>query len=156
MQRQQRQPIRIGLLVHDVSRLRRTIFDKTLKPLGITRAQWWVLANLSEHPARRIVQTELAQMLDLGKVTLGGLIERLEARNYVVREGVPNDRRAKFVVLTPAGLELLAECERLGAVVNREIMRDLDAREIQCAEDVLHLMKQHLIELNVASWHVRD
>lgn len=38
---------RIGFLVHDVSRMRRTLFDQEMKPLGITRSQWWVLAQLS-------------------------------------------------------------------------------------------------------------
>lgn len=30
---------RIGFLVHDVSRMRRTLFDQEMKPLGITRSQ---------------------------------------------------------------------------------------------------------------------
>ena len=39
-------PFRLGFLIHDVSRLRRTVVDKALRPLGVTRSQWWVLANL--------------------------------------------------------------------------------------------------------------
>ena len=42
-------PFRIGFLIHDVSRLRRTVVDKALRPIGVTRSQWWVLANLSRH-----------------------------------------------------------------------------------------------------------
>src|SRR5262245_33864459 len=42
-------PFRIGFLIHDVSRLRRTVVDKVLRPMGVTRSQWWVLANLSRH-----------------------------------------------------------------------------------------------------------
>ena len=40
---------RIGVLIHDVSRLRRTVVDHALGPMGVTRSQWWVLANLSRH-----------------------------------------------------------------------------------------------------------
>src|SRR5438067_11869208 len=39
--------LRLGFLVHDVSRLRRKAIDRVLKPLGVTRSQWWVLAFLS-------------------------------------------------------------------------------------------------------------
>lgn len=39
--------LRFGYLIHDVSRLRRTLFDRWLLPPGITRSQWWVLAFLS-------------------------------------------------------------------------------------------------------------
>ena len=44
-----RDGIRLGFLIHDVSRMRRSAYDQFMKPLGITRAQWWVLAHLSRH-----------------------------------------------------------------------------------------------------------
>ena len=37
--------------------------DRALKPLGITRSQWWVLAFLSRHDG--MTQTSLANDLDL-------------------------------------------------------------------------------------------
>ena len=106
-------PFRIGFLIHDVSRLRRTIVDKALRPMGVTRSQWWVLANLSRHNGQGMMQTELAKVMDVGKVTLGGLIDRLEAGGLVKRQPDPTDRRAKRVVMTPKGTKLLAEIQRL-------------------------------------------
>ena len=58
--------LRFGFLIHDVSRLRRVAVDRALKPLGITRAQWWVLAFLSRRDG--MTQTALAADLDLTKV----------------------------------------------------------------------------------------
>ena len=50
---------RIGFLVHDVSRLRQTVFDQAMKPHGVTRAQWWALAQLTRHdPAGGMTQAE--------------------------------------------------------------------------------------------------
>ena len=43
--------LRLGFLIHDVSRLRRSAFDRCLKPLNVTRSQWWVLAYLSRKTA---------------------------------------------------------------------------------------------------------
>src|SRR3546814_14598129 len=63
--------LRFGLLIHDVSRLRRGVVDRALKPLGITRSQWWVLAFLSRRDG--MTQTALASDLDLTKVAIGGL-----------------------------------------------------------------------------------
>ena len=57
--------LRLGFLVHDVSRLRRRVVDKALKPLGVTRSQWWVLAFLSRSDG--MSQVALADELDLGK-----------------------------------------------------------------------------------------
>ena len=72
------QDVRIGFLVHDVSRMRRTLFDQAMKPLGITRSQWWVLSQLSRHVRTGMLQTDLARDLDVGKVT-GRLVLVAEA-----------------------------------------------------------------------------
>src|SRR5271170_539745 len=90
--------LRLGFLVHDVSRLRRSIVDRVLKPLGVTRSQWWVLAFLSR--ADGMSQVALAEELDLGKVALGGLIDRLEKTGLVSRRPDDDDRRVKRVFLT--------------------------------------------------------
>jgi MarR family transcriptional regulator for hemolysin len=141
-------PFRLGFLIHDVSRLRRTVVDKALRPLGVTRSQWWVLANLSRHNGSGMMQTELSKVMDVGKVTLGGLIDRLEASEYVQRQPEPGDRRAKRVVMTPKGIKLLAQIQKIAKVVNGEIMTGISANDVFRAEAVLHKMKQQLIAMD--------
>jgi DNA-binding MarR family transcriptional regulator len=141
-------PFRLGFLIHDVSRLRRTVVDKALRPLGVTRSQWWVLANLSRHNGGGMMQTELAKVMDVGKVTLGGLIDRLEASGHVERRPEPGDRRAKRVVMTPKGIKLLERIQKIGKVVNAEIMTGISAADILRAENLLHKMKQRLIAMD--------
>ncbi len=139
---------RIGFLIHDVSRLRRTVVDKALRPIGVTRSQWWVLANLSRHAEPGIMQTELAKIMDVGKVTLGGLIDRLEAAGIVKRQPDLVDRRAKRVLMTPKGTRLLAEIQKIAIDVNARIMDNIGKTEIAKAENVLHRMKQTLISMD--------
>jgi MarR family transcriptional regulator for hemolysin len=141
-------PFRLGFLIHDVSRLRRTVVDKALRPLGVTRSQWWVLANLSRHNGGGMMQTELSKVMDVGKVTLGGLIDRLEASGYVERQPEPGDRRAKRVVMTPKGIKLLGQIQKVGKVVNAQIMTGISANDILRAENLLHKMKQRLIAMD--------
>jgi len=139
---------RLGFLVHDVSRLRRTVVDKALGPRGITRSQWWVLANLSRHHGEGMMQTELAGVLDIGKVALGGLIDRLENNGYVVRRPDPVDRRAKRIELTESGAELLAAIQDEASHLNREMMKGISAQEVAATEDILYRMKSTLIEMD--------
>ncbi|WP_176593570.1 MarR family winged helix-turn-helix transcriptional regulator [Sphingobium sp. EM0848] len=139
---------RLGFLIHDVSRLRRTVIDKALKPLGITRSQWWVLSNLSRNSSHEMVQTELANVLDIGKVALGGLLDRLEASGYIERKADPADRRAKRVVMTRKGEEVLEQMQEQGADLNRETLRDISEEEVRLAEDIMHRMKKRLIEMD--------
>jgi DNA-binding MarR family transcriptional regulator len=141
-------PFRIGFLIHDVSRLRRTVVDKALRPMGVTRSQWWVLANLSRHNGQGMMQTELAKVMDVGKVTLGGLIDRLEASGLVKRQADPSDRRAKRVVMTAKGTKLLSEIQHIAVVVNGQILNGIPRNDIARAETVLHKMKQQLIAMD--------
>jgi DNA-binding MarR family transcriptional regulator len=141
-------PFRIGFLIHDVSRLRRTVVDKALRPIGVTRSQWWVLANLSRHDGAGMMQTELAKVMDVGKVTLGGLIDRLESGGLVKREADPQDRRAKRVVMTPRGSKLLSEIQVIAKVVNGQIMSGISKTDIMRTEALLYKMKQQLISMD--------
>ena len=142
------QPFRLGFLIHDVSRLRRTVVDKALKPYNITRSQWWALANLSRHNGRGMMQTELASVMDVGKVTLGGLIDRLEASGYVVREPDPKDRRAKRVKMTRAGVKLMNKMSSIAETINQNVVRDLSAKEVKQTEDALYKIKKRLLEMD--------
>lgn len=137
-------PFRIGFLVHDVSRMRRTLFDQAVKPLGLTRSQWWVLANLSRHEGGGMMQTELAHLLDVGKVTVGGLIDRLEASGHVERRPDAVDRRAKRIFITAKGYRVIEAMSAVGAELNEVILNGVDPAHVKIAEDVLHDIKENL------------
>lgn len=139
---------RIGFYVHDVSRMRRTLFDYEMKPLQTTRSQWWVLAQLSRSEGRGsgegMLQTELAQVLDVGKVAVGGLVNRLEASGFVERRPDKSDGRAKRVVMTRRGREVLDQMVATGHRLNVGILKDIAPDELRIAEKVLSKMKSNL------------
>jgi DNA-binding MarR family transcriptional regulator len=94
------------------------------------------------------MQTELAKVLDIGKVALGGLLDRLEANGYVARKADPTDRRAKRIEMTAAGRSLLSLMQERATSLNQDTMRGMTNEEILVAEDILHRMKLRLIEMN--------
>jgi MarR family transcriptional regulator for hemolysin len=138
------QDFRIGFLVHDVSRMRRTLFDQAMKPLGITRSQWWVLSQLSRHSRKGMLQTELARDLDVGKVTVGGLVDRLEAAGYVTRTPDALDRRAKRIVITEQGRVVLKQMVSVGERLNGLILDGLSRADVERTEEILSAMKDNL------------
>ena len=87
-----------GFLIHDVARLLRVAYDRRMKPLGLTRSQWWVINHLFFHPG--INQTNLAKLLDVGRATLGRLLDRLEAKKWIYRRPDDKDSRIKRVYLS--------------------------------------------------------
>ncbi len=140
--------LRPGFLIHDVARLRRTVFDQRLKPLGITRSQIWILSNLSRHGGEGFSQVELARLLDIGKVTLGGLIDRLEEAGFVERIPDKVDRRAKRVRMSAEGKKLFDKMWAVAQRVNTEVMRDIPQNKQEILIEVLVQMKKNLIEMD--------
>jgi MarR family transcriptional regulator for hemolysin len=122
-----RQAIRLSFLIHDVSRMRRTAFDQLMKPLGVTRAQWWVLAHLSRSDG--MMQTQLADALDVGKASLGSFLERLEASGLIERRDDPIDKRAKRVYMARAGHQLLQQMTQQEISFNKRILRELSQHD---------------------------
>ncbi len=137
-----RRDLRLGYLIHDVSRMRRKAFDQLMKPLGVTRAQWWVIAFLARHDG--MMQTQLANVLDTGKANLGSLIDRLQARQWVERRPDPSDRRAKRIFLTRKSAQLLRDMRRAERGFNDQILGNLTADQrdefIQFLSQVKHAL----------------
>jgi DNA-binding MarR family transcriptional regulator len=107
--------------------MRRSAYDQFMKPLGITRAQWWVLAHLSRHDG--MMQTQLADVLEVGKASLGDVIEGLESGGWVERRPDPTDKRAKRVYLTKPAQSLIKRMTVMEHDFNSKILIDLSAPE---------------------------
>src|SRR5260370_25715086 len=82
----------LAFLIHDVARLIRTHADQVVRELGMTRAQWAVLARLEY--AEGLKQSELAESLDLQPITLTRLVDRLCANGLTDARPDPSDPRA--------------------------------------------------------------
>lgn len=137
--------LRFGFLIHDVSRLRRIVVDRALKPLGITRSQWWVLAFLSRRDG--MTQTALAADLDLTKVAIGGLLDRMESSGYVERRADPKDARARRVYLTKAGTKLVGTIRENVETVELNILNRIDEADLNQAAETLLSLKNTLLEM---------
>ncbi|MGB4247523.1 MAG: MarR family transcriptional regulator, partial [Pseudohongiellaceae bacterium] len=66
----------LGFAIHNVARLLRWSFDRQSQEIGLTRAQWSVLAHL--HRGDGIQQKTLAQLMDIKPITLARHLDRLE------------------------------------------------------------------------------
>lgn len=138
---------RFGYLVHDVSRMRRTLMDHYMKPLGITRSQWLLLSTLSRGGNDGMMQVDLARLLEVGKVSIGGLVDRLEASGHVERKPDPSDRRAKKVFITQQGFDMLGQMIAVSTELNDLILKDVSSAEAATADSVLLRVKNNIREL---------
>lgn len=136
---------RLGFLMHDVSRLRRSVFDEFMKPLGVTRSQWWVLAYLSRHDG--MIQSDLANVLELGKAALGGLIDRLEAGGFIMRRPDELDRRVKRIFLSTSGVQLIKEMVKSSHHMSERMLKDMSTADRNRLVELLTHVKRNLASI---------
>ncbi len=136
---------RLGFLMHDVSRLRSSVFDDFMKPMGLTRSQWWIVAELSRHDG--MIQSDLASVLDLGKAALGGLLDRLEATQLIERRTDATDRRVKRIYLTSKGKQSVEEMRVRSHDFSERILAGLSLQARRALAENLALVKSNLLSL---------
>lgn len=116
-----------GFILHDVARLLRKRFDQRARALGLTRAQWQVLAHLARNEG--IHQTGLADILEIENITLGRLIDRLEEAGWVERRLSPDDRRVRLLFLTAKAKPIQARMRSLAKATREEALAGLTPQQ---------------------------
>ena len=74
---------------------------------GLSKADYEVLALLSEAPPARLRAFEIGEALRWDKSRLSQHLTRMESRGLVSRQQCPTDQRGNFVGLTPRGREVI-------------------------------------------------
>jgi MarR family transcriptional regulator, transcriptional regulator for hemolysin len=132
----------LGFLINDTARLMRRRFDQRARHLGLTRAQWQVIAHLNRNEG--INQAGLADLLDLEPITLCRTIDRMEEGGWVERRPDPKDRRARLLFLTERARPLLAEARGLAEEVYDEALAGLPAGTRAKLSEILTAMRANL------------
>jgi MarR family transcriptional regulator, transcriptional regulator for hemolysin len=133
----------LGFLLADVSRLLRRDFDRRVRELALTQAQWRAIAHLSREEG--IKQAVLAERLEVQPITLGRLVDRMEAAGWVKRTPDPDDRRASLLYLTAKAQPILAEMRAHANEALDDVMRGVSATARKQLTKALLQMKQNLL-----------
>lgn len=121
-------PLRnFGFLLKDVSRLYSRNFERSSAGLGLTLAQCKVLSYLQRNEGTS--QVRLAYLTDTDPMTLGRLLERMEAEGLIERRPDPVDRRAHSVYLQASAIPVLDEIWRLSDCARAESLSGLTAAD---------------------------
>jgi MarR family transcriptional regulator, transcriptional regulator for hemolysin len=119
----------VAFTINDVARLLKTYADQRARDLGMTRAQWAVLARVER--SEGLKQCELADTLDLQPITLTRLIDRLCDGGLIERRSDPDDRRAKRLYLTPAARPVLDGLTRLGQDIMATVLAGIEPAAVE-------------------------
>jgi DNA-binding MarR family transcriptional regulator len=130
--------------LYDVARLMRTRFDRWARAYGMTRAQGIILARLSRMPG--MTQNEMASVCEVEPITVGRLVDRLEARGLLERRLDPADRRIRRLHLLPAAEPILKEIQHYKDDLSKDVLGALDPETIDTVLRALLHMKSQLTQ----------
>jgi len=108
----------------------------------MTRAQWVILARVNATPG--LSQNELAAILEVEPISVGRLIDRLEARGLVERRPDPTDRRIWRLHLLPAAEPVLEEISKARDILGDQLLDGVDPAVRSRMVDALLKMKNNL------------
>lgn len=114
------------LLNNAITRLENRVLDEMRKAGhgGLSLSHITITRNLDLSGTRA---TELARRADITKQSAGELIAQLETLGLVERLPDPEDRRAKIVCFTPAGLAWLTAFKQALEIAEQELAQEIGA-----------------------------
>ena len=95
-----------GYYIRRLQQIAVAIFMEETQAQAITPVQYAALYAAERQPG--MDQRSLAATIGFDTSTIGGVVDRLEARGWLERRMSPEDRRARQLFLTPEGAQGLA------------------------------------------------
>lgn len=105
------------------------VFMEETQAFGLTPVQFATLTAILGSPG--IDQRTLAASVGFDTSTIGGVVDRLQARGWVQRQVSPSDRRARLLSVTPAGQQLLQDVSAAVLRTQERILAPLPLEEQQ-------------------------
>jgi len=125
-----------GKLLKRVYHLWHQVINERLRESDVSHSQWRVVLEVSRS-ASPMTQSALAAELGVESPTMVRLLDRLAEKGWIAREPCPDDRRARYVRLTPRAQRLAEELEVVVGDVRRELLQDLRVGELAASIDAL-------------------
>ena len=131
-----------GYLFRRMQQIAVAIFVEECRAYDLTPVQYAALVAIRTHPG--IDVTRLSAVIAFDRSTLGSVIERLEAKQYIERRPAREDKRVKLLHLTKKGSALL---RNIVPLVDRAQARMLLPLKQADRKTLLALLTQ-LVDLN--------
>jgi DNA-binding MarR family transcriptional regulator len=116
----------------------RRVIAKVWQDRSVSKLNLHVLILLDANGPQSMSQ--LATLADVALPNLSGIIERMVERGLVKRAGDETDRRVVVIHSTAKGRSYVEQLESVRREGLREILRDLDASELQVCLKAMQLM----------------
>ena len=130
-----------GIITDIQNGLSKRFRDRT-QHLGVSRSQWRVLSALAVRPGA--TQTEIADLIGIGRAPLGKIVDRLEAQGWLERRSDPDDRRVNRLYLCRDVAPVSGPTRQISNEIVEELLEVLPVAEQEAFRKVLAHMHTEL------------
>lgn len=118
-----------GHLIRRLNQVSTSIFMEEMSKAGfdITSVQYAALDTVSRNPG--LDQATLACSIAYDRATIGGVVDRLEQKDFLRRVVSRKDRRARELYLTQKGMQAYERVKPIAAALQIRILEGLDEGE---------------------------
>jgi len=128
---------------HYIRRLQQVAVRLFAEEVGsdLTPVQFAALVAIAQ--GRAMGQADLAAQIGYDRATIGGVIDRLEAKGWVSRTPSREDRRQNILAITPEGERAMAQASPAVQTVQSRFVSPLDPDEQQAFERMCRKLLAH-------------
>jgi MarR family transcriptional regulator, organic hydroperoxide resistance regulator len=136
----------VGFLVWRLATEWRTAMDRVLEPMGLTQAQYAVLAPLyaMSRGGDRPSQRQLADLTGLDAVYVSKLVRALERGGLVARSASAADSRAVELSLTDRGVATLQKATKAVSEMRQRVTEPLGGTGGTRTEELAGMLRELL------------
>ena len=135
----------IGFMIHKINNRVKTNIDAQLKANDLTFSQSQILYQLNKH-GESMTQKELQDILNVSHPTIVGLVQRLEANDYVKTYTDEIDKRQKIVSLTEKAVAFTKEMDSSRKRNRKKMLKGLDEQQIGQLYELLEILCTNVSE----------
>jgi DNA-binding MarR family transcriptional regulator len=121
-------PLGVAYMVGRLERALRRNIRQLLAPMGLTISQYTALSVF--YGSGGLSNAKLAERTMVSPQAANELIKGMEKNGWIVRKPDPNHGRIIQINLTKDGIQLLFQCNKLVAEMERKMLRSLNKKEI--------------------------
>lgn len=136
----------LGFLIADINRLMRKEFDRRVRALGLTRAQWLFISYLVRSPG--CTQSDLAEAMQMEKITVSRQAGRLLKAGWIQRSDHAEDARAYRLYPAVKAGRMHDRLATLAAALRADFLQGLPPPRVTALFEDLSLIKGNLLRMD--------
>mgnify|MGYP001860943928 FL=1 len=137
-----------GELISTVNMLRRHIYNNRAEmedPKNHpTSTQEWFLVYIVQRKGQDVFQKDLETQFNVRGSTATEILKAMERKGLILREPLPQNKRAKKITLTPKGLAICQENHRRIMEIENKLLTGFEQEEIRQLLEFLSRMQQNM------------